>query len=138
MRDILMERPLEKSHDISLEFYPLIPERWTDFEELFGEKGACGGCWCMWWRLKKKDFDAQKGEGNRKAMKEIVASRRVPGILAYYEELPVGWCSVAQREEFIRLEGSKILRPIDHQPVWSIMCLFVGKEYRRRVNWRPA
>jgi GNAT superfamily N-acetyltransferase len=127
-----MEKPIENSHDISLEFHPVTRERWTDFEELFGEKGAYGGCWCMWWRLKKRDFDAQKGEGNRNAMKEIVASGRVPGILAYYEELPVGWCSVAPREEFIRLEGSKILKPVDHQPVWSIMCLFVAKKYRRR------
>jgi GNAT superfamily N-acetyltransferase len=127
-----MERPLENPHDISLEFYPVTREKWTDFEELFGVRGACGGCWCMWWRLKKKDFDAQKGEGNRNAIKEIVASGKVPGILAYYEELPVGWCSVAPREEFIRLESSKILKPVDHKPVWSVVCLFVAKAYRRR------
>jgi GNAT superfamily N-acetyltransferase len=127
-----MERPIENLRDISLEFHPVTREKWTDFEELFGVRGACGGCWCMWWRLKKKDFDAQKGEGNRNAIKEIVASGRVPGILAYYEELPVGWCSVAPREEFIRLESSKILKPVDHQPVWSVVCLFVAKAYRRR------
>jgi hypothetical protein len=43
-------------HEISLVFHPLTPEAWSDFEELFGRRGACGGCWCMWWRLKKKDF----------------------------------------------------------------------------------
>jgi len=127
-----MQRPVEIPHDISLEFLPLTPETWTDFEKLFGEKGACGGCWCMWWRLNRKDFDARKGEGNRNAMKEIVASGRVPGILAYYEEIPIGWCSVAPREQFIRLQNSKILKPVDHQPVWSIVCLFVAKAYRRR------
>ncbi len=127
-----MVKSIENLHDIFLKFHPLSPERWNDFEKLFGEKGACGGCWCMWWRLKKKDYDAQKGEGNRKAIKLIVSSGRVPGILAYLEELPVGWCSVAPREEFIRLESSKILKPVDHKSVWSIVCLFVNKAYRRK------
>ena len=90
----------------SWEFHRLTLERWADFEELFGEHGAAGGCWCMWWRLTGKEFDAQKGEGNRTAMKAIVDSGRVPGILAYHEGHPVGWCSVAPREEFPRLERS--------------------------------
>jgi hypothetical protein len=61
--------------DVSgLEFYPLTAERWTDFEKLFGKRGACGGCWCMWWRLKRSEFERQKGEGNRKAIKRIVDS----------------------------------------------------------------
>ena len=51
----------------SWEFHRLTPERWADFEELFGERGATGGCWCMWWRLTGREFDAQKGEGNRRA-----------------------------------------------------------------------
>ena len=99
------------------EFHPLTPERWADFEKLFGKCGAGGCCWCMWWRLPKREFDAQKGEGNRRAMKAIVDSGLVPGILAYHEGQPVGWCSVAPREEFPRLERSRILKPVDNQPV---------------------
>jgi GNAT superfamily N-acetyltransferase len=117
--------------DFSLEFHTLTLERWDDFEQLFGPRGACGGCWCMWWRLRHKDFEAQKGEGNRKAMREIVASGRVPGILAYHDGSPVGWCSVAPRKEFPRLERSRILKPVDDQEVWSIVCLFVAKRHRR-------
>ena len=116
----------------SLEFHPLIPERWADFEKLFGERGACGGCWCMWWRLKNKDFEAHKGEDNRAMMKELVNSGVTPGILAYDGDNPVGWCSVAPREEFIRLQNSRILKPVDDKPVWSVVCLFVKKENRRK------
>jgi len=61
----------DQPKDGSWEFHTLTPERWADFEELFGEHGAAGGCWCMWWRLTGKEFDAQKGEGNRTAMKAI-------------------------------------------------------------------
>ena len=52
----------------NLEFKPLTPERWPDFEVLFGPRGAVGGCWCMWWKLKRSEFDRQKGEANRLAV----------------------------------------------------------------------
>jgi GNAT superfamily N-acetyltransferase len=117
--------------NVKLEFHPLIIDRWDDFEKLFGDRGACGSCWCMWWRLRHKDFEANKGEKNRKAMFELVAGGRIPGILAYDNEIPIGWCSVAPREEFPQLESSKILKQIDKQSVWSIVCLFVAKEYRK-------
>jgi len=113
-----------------LKFLPLTPGRWDDFEALFGERGACGGCWCMWFRVGRKEFEAKKGAGNRQAMKEIVASGKRPGLLAYHRGRAIGWCAVAPREQYPRLLGSRILKPVDDQPVWSIVCLFVAKPYR--------
>jgi GNAT superfamily N-acetyltransferase len=113
------------------EFHPLTPDRWSDFEHLFGERGAVGGCWCMWWRLTAREFEIRKGEGNRRSMRAIVRSGRIPGILAYRGGEVVGWCSVAPREEFPRLERSKILKPVDDKPVWSVVCFFVAKSHRR-------
>jgi len=115
-----------------LEFHPLTPKRWNDLEKLFGERGACGGCWCMWWRLKRSEFERKKGEGNKRAMKKIVDSGEMPGILAYAGGNPVAWCSVAPRESYQVLERSKILERVDDQPVWSIVCFFVNREYRRK------
>jgi GNAT superfamily N-acetyltransferase len=116
----------------SLEFHPLTISRWKDFEKLFGKNGACGGCWCMWWRISRSEFEMQKGEGNRRAMKAIVQSGEVPGILAYQGREPVGWCSVAPRERFHSLNRSRVLRGIDKTPVWSIVCFFIAKEYRNK------
>lgn len=116
----------------SLEFYPLTPERWNDLEKLFGERGACGGCWCMWWRLTRADFMQQRGEENRKALKNIVDSGKIPGILAYAKGHPVGWCAVAPRGTFPRLTRSRILKPIDDEQVWSIVCFFIEKTLRRK------
>ncbi len=113
-------------------FHPLTPERWHDFEMLFGPRGACGGCWCMWWRQTRAEFDRMKGEANRQAMKALVESGHVPGILAYSGGKPVGWCSVAPREEFSALARSRVLRPVDDRPVWSVVCFFVDKAYRRQ------
>ncbi len=120
------------SAEPGLAFHPLTPSRWPDFEKLFGRRGACSGCWCMWGRLSRADFNRNKGEANRRAMKRLVNAGRVPGLLAYAGREPVGWCSVAPRREFVRLETHRTLQPIDDQPVWSVVCLFVAKPWRRK------
>ena len=118
------------SYDLTFE--PLTYERWPDFETIFGPSGAYGGCWCMWWRTTRAQFQEQQGEGNRQAMHNIVQSGTVPGILAYASGEPVAWCSVAPREQFASLNRSRVLRPLDDLPVWSLVCLFVAREFRGR------
>jgi GNAT superfamily N-acetyltransferase len=86
----------------------------------------------MWWRLTRSEFERQKGETNKTAMKAIVESGEVPGILAYLGEVPVGWCAVAPREIFPALKRSRILKKIDDTPVWSIVCFFIDKHHRNR------
>jgi GNAT superfamily N-acetyltransferase len=120
-----------RAKNSKLEFHPLTPQLWADFETLFGERGACGGCWCMWWRIARSQYETQKGAGNKQAMKKLVDGGHTPGILAYQNGQPIGWCSVAPRESFSRLERSRGLKPVDEQPVWSVVCFFVAKEHRR-------
>jgi GNAT superfamily N-acetyltransferase len=112
-------------------FQPLTAATWNDFVELFGDKGACGGCWCMTWRLKAADYNKQKGEGNKKAMKELVR-KSSPGIIAYASGKAVGWCAVAPRSEYIRLETSRVLKPVDDKKVWSVSCFFIHKQFRQK------
>ncbi len=115
----------------SLTFKPLEPSRWEDFTTLFGERGACGGCWCMLWRLPRSQFEAQKGDGNREAMQTLVNAGEIPGILAYQEGHPVGWCALAPRERYPALARSRILKPLDEQACWSIACLFIDRAHRQ-------
>jgi GNAT superfamily N-acetyltransferase len=115
-----------------LSFQPATASRWSDVEELFGERGACGGCWCMYWRLPRGQWAAGKDNQNKKAFKEIVSLNQKPGVLAYAGKEPVGWCAVAPREEFLSLARSRVLKPVDDKAVWSITCLFVKKPFRRR------
>lgn len=114
----------------SFEVHPLAKDRWKDFEELFGAKGACGGCWCMFPRLRRSEYERLKGEGNRRAMKKIVDSGRVPGLLGYADGKPVAWCSIEPRELIGSLGRSRVLAPVDDEPVWSIVCLFLAKSHR--------
>ena len=111
---------------------PLTTKTWHDFTALFGEKGACGGCWCMLWRLPRKVYEAGKGNENRAAMLALVEAGNQPGILAYLDGQPAGWCSVGPRAGFSGLERSRILKPVDDLPVWSISCLYIDKRFRRQ------
>jgi GNAT superfamily N-acetyltransferase len=85
----------------------------------------------MWWRLERAKWEKQKGEKNRRAFQKIVATEVPTGVLAYLGQEPVGWCAVAPREHYSRLARSRVLRPVDDQPVWSVTCFFVRKEHRR-------
>jgi len=117
---------------IELSIKPIKRNLWTDFEELFGLNGACGGCWCMHWKLRGKAFDESKGPVARQMHKSIVDSGTVTGLLAYARGEVVGWMAVEPRSEYEKLAHSRVLKPVDDEPVWSVTCFYVKKEYRRQ------
>lgn len=86
----------------------------------------------MLWRLAPKTFEAGKGPGNRAAMKQLVEAGTVPGLLAYLGREAVGWCAVAPRADYPTLARSRILKPVDDEPCWSVSCLFVARPFRRQ------
>ena len=120
------------SDSASLSFHPLTSSRFADFERLFGPRGACGGCWCMFWKLRGKAFDENTGEPARQMQKSIVDSNIVPGLLAYQGGEPVGWVAVEPRSAYPRLAHSRVLQPVDDAEVWSVTCFFVAKQARRQ------
>ncbi len=115
-----------------LEFHPVTAARWQDLETLFGKNGAYANCWCMWWRMTRSAFDKQTGQEKKQALKAIVDSDEVPGFLAYAHGQPIAWCSIAPRESYPSLGRSWVLKRVDEEPVWSIVCFFVAKPFRRQ------
>ncbi len=118
--------------ELDLSFHPLTQKLWRDFELLFGDNGACCGCWCMNWKLRGKTFSENKGDSNRQQQKSIVDSKKIPGLIAYSEGYPIGWIAIEPRSEYPKLATSKILKPIDDEEVWSITCLFIEKKHRHK------
>jgi GNAT superfamily N-acetyltransferase len=110
---------------------PVTPDRWDDFERLFGERGACAGCWCMYHRGTRAAYVRNQGAGNRRRMKKIIAGGEIPGLIACHNGEPVGWCAVAPRETYDALARSRVAAPVDDKPVWSVPCIFVARAYRR-------
>lgn len=114
----------------AFEIYPVTRDRWDDLVQLFGPSGAYSGCWCMFWRVKSSEFEANGNKGNRKALQRIVARNEIPGLLAYKAGKPVGWISLGPKTEFGRIERSPLFKAIDDQPVWSVVCFFIDKDNR--------
>ena len=112
-------------------FHPATPARWPDIEKLFGARGACGGCWCMWWRLRRSEYERGKGARNRRAFRKIVVGGETPGLLAYAGKEPIAWCAVAPRSEYPAIGRSRILAPVDDRPVAGFT------EVARRSATRP-
>ncbi len=86
----------------------------------------------MNWLLPASQYERQKGIKNKNAMKKLLKEGNLPGIIAYLDKQPIGWCAIAPREKYIRLEKSRTLIRIDDQPVWSVSCFFISKEFRRK------
>jgi len=116
----------------TLEVNPLTPDRWEDFEALFNTMGKHAGCWCMWWRIPNKEWDA--GEGNKQRMKNLVFGGVETGLLGYHDGKPIGWVSLAPRtdyQRFARASANTYQSP-DDKPVWSVVCFYVHPDFRRR------
>jgi ribosomal protein S18 acetylase RimI-like enzyme len=121
---------------MKLTVLPLTPERWPDLEALFNARGCsvARGCWCMYYRrsgsrgaLPARMTHAQ---ANRADLKRLVNAGRPPGLIGYRRGVPVGWVSLGPRHEFAKLVRSPVMKAVDDQPVWSIVCFVVPSEYR--------
>jgi GNAT superfamily N-acetyltransferase len=109
---------------------PLTTDRWPDVEALFGLGGDPKTCWCVYWRLRGKDWSLSSSGKNRDHLREIVEHGPAPGLLAYRGPTAVGWVSLGPREDFARLEASRIRPRLDDILVWSIVCFVVARTER--------
>jgi ribosomal protein S18 acetylase RimI-like enzyme len=124
----------------ALDVRPVTPDRWRELAEFFGPSGAYSGCWCMWWRLPGSEFSAGARDGaagNKAAMRGLVRSGDVPGLIGYDERRPVGWVSVGPRPSYGRLLRSPTLKPgpdedPDDPSVWSVVCFWIPRVHRGR------
>lgn len=129
-----MTKPkIDKSFLSELRFEPLTRDNWNKFIELFGEKGGGSNCWCMYFRQNKSDHEEGKhNDCNKDRMKRLVWNNQPTGLLGLFQDVPIAWCAFSPREDFVRLQKSRVHKPIDDQKVWSIPCSFVAKEFRKQ------
>lgn len=117
---------------------PLTPGRWPDLEAVFGARGCsvARSCWCMAYRRSGAQLNPPAGtrrsDFNRAGLKSLVDAGHPPGLIGYLGNQPVGWISLGPREEFAKLKHSPVMKPVDDQPVWSVICFVVPAEHRRK------
>lgn len=115
---------------------PATPDRWPDLEAIFNAKGCsvARGCWCMYYRRSgsqaQSSASGSRAESNKAQLKALVDAGPPPGLIGYRGKVPVGWVSLAPREEYAKLARSPVMKPVDDQPVWSVICFVVPSEYR--------
>jgi GNAT superfamily N-acetyltransferase len=114
---------------MQMQVYPATAERWPDLETLFGTHRT--SCWCTFWRIQRTEFNKLGGSEKKELLKQWTSEPLAPGVLAYEGGRAVGWCAVQPREKLLPMANSEILKPVDDQPVWSIVCYFVAKAARR-------
>ncbi|HEV8425165.1 MAG TPA: GNAT family N-acetyltransferase [Actinomycetes bacterium] len=118
--------------ELALEVHPLTRDRWDDLATLFDRPGDPKGCWCMYYRVRGREFEQLWGKGAKAAFQQVVEQGPPPGLLAYRDQTPVGWCAIAPRESYPRILRSPVIRPIDDQPAcWATVCFYVRRDQRR-------
>jgi sugar phosphate isomerase/epimerase len=115
-----------------LQFHPVTPARLPELARFMAQHGKFRYCACMRWRMTSAEFSRSTKEGRAEALEQLARAGTPIGVLACLDQEPVGWCSVAPRECHAGLERYRALPRIDEQPVWSVVCFFVGAALRRR------
>lgn len=115
--------------------HPLVPERWPDLEAIFEARGCsvARGCWCMYYResgTPAREPGRTLGESRKRQFKAVVDEGHMAGLLAYRDGVPVGWVALGPREDYRKLERSPVMRAVDAQPAWSIICFVVPAAHR--------
>jgi ribosomal protein S18 acetylase RimI-like enzyme len=71
-----------------------------------------------------------RSQANRARLKALVDAGKPPGLIGYRDKVPVGWVSAGPREDYARLKRSPVMKAVDEQRVWSIVCFVVPAQYR--------
>lgn len=108
-------------------YKPVDESNWKDLEKLFESKGGPHNCWCMVWRKMHADSDRSSKAAKKASLKNHVDQKIPIGLLCYSGSEPIAWCSIAPRENYRKLSGDDSL-----DGVWSLVCFFIKKEYRRK------
>src|SRR3982751_1455009 len=109
---------------------PVTRSRWDDLVEVMGTCSYGRKCWCAYWYLPNAEFKAGWGDANRTPLETLVKGGRTTGLIAYIDDRPAAWVSVAPRRNFDRLNRSKNFAAIDDRDVWAVNCFVVAPAFR--------
>jgi len=115
---------------------PLTADQWDDFEKVMGPNGGFCGCWCMYWRLPRSEFDGPARKTLKTRFRKLVRQGPPPGLIAYRSGDPVGWVQAGPRSQTPNWNGARRLSaPIaasdaEDPDCWAISCFVVPRHER--------
>jgi hypothetical protein len=119
-----------------LQIVPLMPDRWDDFETLFGRQGACYGCWCTYFRLAPKQRKANSASDNKAFIRARIEAGPPPGLIGYVAGEAVAWMQIGPRADVPQFNNAgRVCAPLEDAPatddrVWAISCFFAKSAMR--------
>lgn len=87
-------------------------------------------CWCLTYRLAPAELATDVPDARADAMRDLCSHDPGPGLVAYLDDEPVGWCGLGPRGDFHRLTNSRTIQHVDEVPVWSVVCFIVKAGHR--------
>lgn len=118
---------------MTIEVVAATADRFDDVATILGPRDPdTPACWCLYFRLTSSEFGKVDGRARPALLEALCARDESPGMVAYLDGVPVGWCALGPRSEFGRLERSRTIPKVDQRPVWSVVCFVVRPGYRRR------
>lgn len=111
---------------------PVTRDNWHDFERLFEARGSPHYCWCTPYRTAGNEH--LSSAGRKSCMRKLVEAETPVGVLAYDGDEPIGWCSVAPRETYVKLARSRTMprKTSAETPTWAVLCFFVVRARRKQ------
>ena len=117
--------------------HPVTPERFEDLADVINPNRRANHCWCLSHRLRSQEIEELGGGQRELALRRLCERETPPGVLGYLDAAPVAWCNIGPRSEIPRLVHSRLIRPVDDVPVWSIVCIVVRSGHRRQGVTTP-
>ena len=118
---------------MELTIFPATADRFDDVARLLAPpRPDAPACWCLTYRVTSAEFSALRGEDRPNRLKGFFEGDAAPGVVAYVEGEPAGWCAFGPRTEMGRLQRSRTIQRLDDLPVWSVVCFVVAAKHRRR------
>lgn len=117
---------------------PVTDAPWDDVRTIFGTRGDPSTCWCQFFKQPYSEFSRTSAEEKCGLLeRQVSADGPAPGVVAYLNGEPVGWCAVEQRIHYGRLRTTKVVsqgsqEDWDDPTVWAVTCFVVRVGHRKR------
>jgi GNAT superfamily N-acetyltransferase len=116
---------------------PIADAAWPDVQQVFGTRGDPARCWCQFFKLPNREWWDEPSESKEALLHGQAGEDPGPGLIAYLDGEPVGWCAIEPRPKYPQLLRSKVVtggsaEPGDDPSVWAITCFVVRVGFRRR------
>lgn len=114
---------------------PVTTDLRADAEAVFQANPDSSGCFCTWFLIPVAEYHAGGARANLAIFRELVRTSAIPvGLLAYADDVPVGWCAAGPRSRFVRalrVPSFKGRDGAEDEDVWLVPCFNVLRRHRR-------